>query len=281
MKNNINLFFLSMFLLCTATGFYAQQDSANKKQTSLKVGLFYNSSLNYYGRTDSLRSSGVFPIMELWLTKSFYISAAPVFVNNAVSNFQYAGTVATIGYNKKSKNEKFLSHIFLTKPVYKDNSQLVQSALKAQLNSSFSWLNKWVNINAGSDIKYSDKLDFGINGGLDHLFKFKFQDESILVLDPSAYIYAGTQRFTRSYYKKSSFLFFPGTEQEITEEVNKLSILSYEVSMPVVFAKNKIQVILNPAYVIPQNIITVENRPDISERGRNMFYVTAGAKIIF
>lgn len=260
---------------------FAQQDSVIKKETSFKFGLFYNSSLNYYGRTDSLRSSGIFPVAEFWFNKMFYISAAPVFVNNSVSNFQYAGTVATIGYNKKSKNEKFLSHIFLTKPVYKDNSQLVQSALKAQLNNSFSWLNKWININAGGDIKYSDKFDYGINGGLDHLFRFEFGDEFVFVVNPSMSIYAGTQQFTRSYYKKSRFLLFPGIEQEVTEKVSKLNILSYEVSMPIVLAKNKIQLILNPAYVIPENLVTVENRPDISERGRNMFYVTAGAKIIF
>lgn len=281
MKHSINIFLLAL-LLNIASGSFAQQDTTVKKdEVSFKIGVFYNSNLNYYGRTDSLRSSGVFPVAELWLNKNFYISAAPVFVNNAVSSFEYAGTVTSIGYSTKSKNEKSLSNIFLTIPIYQDNSQLVQSALKAQLNSNFSWLNKWININAGGDIKYSDKLDFGVNAGLDHLFRYEIKRDIVLAFDPSAYIYAGTQRFTNSYYKKSSFLFFPGTEQEITEEVNKLNILSYEFSMPVVLGNSKWQLILNPAYVLPQNLITVKNRPDLSERGTNMFYITAGAKIIF
>jgi hypothetical protein len=98
---------------------------------------------------------------------------------------------------------------------------------------------------------------------------------------PSAYVYAGTQQFTKTYYEKNSFLIFPGTEQLVTEDVSRLGILSYEFSIPVVIAKNKWQVILNPAYVIPQNLIEVENRPDLSERGENIFYATVGAKLMF
>ena len=282
MKQTVYIIFLAL-LLSIITGSFAQTDTTTtqKDETSFKIGIFYNSNLNYYGRTDSLRSSGVFPVAELWLNKKFYISAAPVFVNNAASSFEYAGTVTSIGYSAKSKNEKSLSNIFLTIPIYQDNSQLVQSALKVQFNGNISWLNKWININAGGDIKYSDKLDFGLNAGLDHLFRHELKGGMVLAFDPSAYIYAGTQRFTNSYYKKSSFLFFPGAEQEITEEVNRLNILSYEFSMPVVLGNNKWQLILNPAYVLPQNLITVENRPDLSERGKNMFYITAGAKYIF
>ena len=281
MKQTVNITFLTL-LLSIASASFAQQDTVvQKDETSFKIGLFYNSNLNYYGRTDSLRSSGVFPVAEIWFKNKFYISAAPVFVNNAASSFEYAGTVTSIGYSAKSKNEKSLSNIFLTVPIYQDNSQLVQSALKAQLNSNFSLLNKWININAGGDVKYSDKMDFGLNAGLDHLFRYELKGGMVLAFDPSAYIYAGTQRFTNSYYKKSSFFFFPGAEQEITEEVNRLNILSYEFSMPVVLGNSKWQLILNPAYVLPQNLITVANRPDLSERGANMFYITAGAKYIF
>src|ERR1043165_2700688 len=78
---------------------HAQSDSTSEKdKAQFKLGVFYNSHLNYYGRTDSLRSSGVFPLAELWFTKNFYVNAAPVFVNNQAVNMQYAGTVATTGY---------------------------------------------------------------------------------------------------------------------------------------------------------------------------------------
>jgi len=275
-------FALAMILFLSALPVLkAQQDSATKSEVKFKAGVFYNSNLNYYGRTDSLRSTAVFPLAEIWFNKKFYINAAPVFVNNAITSFDYAGTVATAGYQAKSENEKWLTHIYITKPFYESSSQLVQSALKAQFNTNFSWLNKVININFGGDVKLSDKYDFGLTAGVDHLFRHSFEQDWKLFVNPSAYINAGTQRFTSTYYKKSNFLFFPGVEQQVSEEVNKLNILSYELSMPLILAKNKLQVIIIPAYVIPQNLITVQGRPDLSERGREMFYVTAGAKINF
>lgn len=275
-------FVLAIILLFSALPVLnAQQDSATKSAIKFKAGVYYNSNLNYYGRTDSLRSSAVFPVAEIWINKKFYINAAPVFVNNAFTSFDYAGTVATAGYQAKSENEKWLTHIYITKPFYESSSQLVQSALKAQFNTNLSWLNKIININFGGDVKLSDKYDFGLTAGLDHLFRHDFEKDWRLFVNPSAYINAGTQRFTSTYYKKNSFLLFPGVEQQVSEEVNKLNILSYELSMPVIVAKGKLQIIVIPAYVIPQNLITVQGRPDLSERGKEMFYVTAGAKYNF
>ena len=281
MKKNIFYCALIIFLMPFAA-LQAQEEDKHKENTgSFKLGVFYNSSLNYYGRTDSLKSSGIFPLAEIWFNKSFYLNGAPVFVNNSTDNFQYSGTVITLGYLSKSLNEKTLTHLFVTKPLYKDNSNLVQSALKIQASGNFSMLNKYINLNLGGDIKLSDKVDFGISGGIDHLFRLELPGGVILVIDPSAYVYAGTQQFTKTYYKKSNYLFFPAINQQVSQEVSRLNILSYELSMPVVLAKNKVQVILNPAYVIPQNLINVENRPDLSERGKDMFYMTMGAKITF
>jgi hypothetical protein len=51
--------------------------------------------------------------------------------------------------------------------------------------------------------------------------------------------------------------------------------------MPIVLGKGKFQLIANPSYIIPQNLVEVANRPDLSERGKQTFYITAGAKISF
>jgi hypothetical protein len=96
-------------------------------------------------------------------------------------------------------------------------------------------------------------------------------DKMVLVANPSAYLNAGTQQFTNTYYRKNNFLIFPGTEQQFTETVKQFSILSYEFSMPIILAKDKFQVLLIPAYVLPQNL---------TGQGENLFYITDGAKII-
>ena len=257
-------------------------DTEQKKQTQFKIGVNYNTNLNYYGRTDSLKSSGFFPLVELWFNEHFYINAAPVFVNNSVSSFKYAGTVTSAGYQFNSEDKKWLGNLYFVKPFYNSGSELVQSALKAQTGITLTWLNKAINITGGADAKFSDKTDFGVTAGLDHIFRSQLDDKTVLVIDPSAYLNAGTQQFSNSYLKKTgSFLLFPGSEQLTTESAQKFSILSYEFSAPVILATGKLQLSFTPAYVIPQNLIVVENRPDLSERGKKLFYATVGAKITF
>jgi len=278
---SLNKWIVALILFCSSAA-TAQTDSVSDEadQTHFKIGVYYNSALNYYGRTDSLKSSGFFPLAELWFNKNFYVSAAPVFVNNAVASFDYAGTVATAGFQFTEK-DKWFGNLYFVKPFYESNSQLVQSALKAQGVISLSWMSKVINITAGGDIKLSDKMDFGLTGGVDHIIRHQFADNSVLVIDPSAYVYAGTQQFTNTYYKKSNFLLFPGVQQSVSEEVKSFNILSYELSMPVILAKGKFQLLFTPAWIIPQNLITVQGRPDLSERGKEMFYATIGAKVTF
>ena len=258
----------------------AQQDTAaNKPQFTLS--LTYHTGLNYFGRTDSLKSSGVFPLAELWLTPNFYINAAPIFVNNTLQRFDYAGTVATVGYQKVSAH--WLTGVYLTKPFYKESSELVQSALKAQSGVNLTWLNPVLNLTAGGDVKFSDKVDYGVTSGIDHIFRMQIKEKSVLVFDPAFYVYAGTQNFQRTYYKKSKpgFLFFPGSSQQVTEEVSRFGILAFEASMPIIYAKGKVMLIATPSFILPQNLVMVPNRPDLSERGENGFYATLSAKYSF
>ena len=86
--------------ILTVSNFFvhAQNDSSAHKKVQLKLSANYNSGLNYYGRTDSLKSSSFFPLAEVWMNSKFYINAAPIFINNKVQSFEYAGTITSIGY---------------------------------------------------------------------------------------------------------------------------------------------------------------------------------------
>jgi hypothetical protein len=44
------------------------------------------------------------------------------------------------------------------------------------------------------------------------------------VIDPSAFLYAGTQQFTSTYYKRNSFIQAPIPGKAVSEEVKKLNI---------------------------------------------------------
>jgi hypothetical protein len=227
-----------------------------------------------------VKSSGIFPMVEAWFTKDLYLNAAPIFVNNSSSSFEYAGSIATLGYLHVT--EKFITNLFVNKSFYKQSSQLVQSALEAQAGASFSFLNKYVNISAGTDLKLSDQIDLGTMAGLDHIIRKEINEKTVLIANPSVYAFAGTQNFTNTWYKKKSgFLFLPGNEEEVKQHVKKFDILAYEISVPLILAQGKWMAILTPAYVLPQNLISVPNNPELSEQGRNMFYATISLKHSF
>lgn len=271
----VGLFFC-FFLLSSGLLFGQEQTTESSSESQFKISANYNSGLNYYGRTDSLRSSGFFPMAELWFNKNVYVNAAPIFVNNQLSSFDYAGTIATLGF--LSITDEWITNLSLLKPFYKNN-ELVQSALKAQTSLNFTKRNELLNFSFGGDIKFSDKIDYGAMLGFDRIFSIPMTGNKSLLLNPTANLNAGTQQFSYTYYKQGSFLGLPGPRQEVSESVKKFNILSYEFSIPVILTSGKLQLIVSPAYVIPQNLTKVPGRPDLSERGKEMFYSTFTAKI--
>ncbi len=254
-----------------------QNDTSLPGKNVLSAGINYQSKLHFFGRTDSLQSAGLFPTLRFDSKTGLYVNSSFIFLNNAVTPTSYTGTVVEGGY-KFPETKNFSGNIFYNQFLYKDNSQVVQSALKSQAGINLVYNNKIVNVTGGADAKFSNRTDFGVTGGLDHLFIYIIPGtKNAIAVNPSAYIYAGSQNFTQIYYKKNHIIGIPtGQNQQVTENVNRFNILSYEISMPVVLVAGKFNASITGSYVMPKNLIAVANRPDLTERGKDMFYVTAG-----
>ncbi len=260
---------------------HAQNDSSAHKKVQLKLSANYNSGLNYYGRTDSLKSSSFFPLAEFWLNSKFYINAAPVFINNKIQSFEYAGTITSIGFQHMT--DHWITSINVLKPFYKETTTLPSSVLKLQTSSSLTWLNKVANLTAGIEGRLSERMDLGITTGIDKSFLIPVKNNSFLLINPSVYAYAGTRQFSKSYSKRKSGLIpgLGGQQERVTENYNELVILSYECSLPLIFMKDKIMVMVTPSYVIPQNLIKDASNPSLNEMGENNFYTSIGVKYSF
>lgn len=268
----------SVALLPALLAFVILRSQESTEDFQFKISVNHISRLHYYGRTDSLQSSGTFSMAELWFNEKFYVTAAPVFVHNQASSMKYAGTVATIGY-QFGKAPRWSGNFYIMKPFYESESSLVQSALKAQTGALVSFLNNYVNISLGGDLKFSDKIDAGLSAAIDHLWRKEFKGSSVLLVDPTAIVNAGTQHFTNKWQRKSEFVLFPGFEETVVEHVRQFNLLSYEFSIPVIWAMGNWQLSATPAYVIPQNLLKVETQPEFSEKGKQMFYLIIGAKL--
>ncbi len=91
----------------------AQTDSTKQDKFQLKFSLNYSSSLNYYGRVDSLKSASLIPVAEIWYSQ-FYVNASPIFIYDRAQPLSYAGTVTSAGYEKAT--DKAITSINIMKP---------------------------------------------------------------------------------------------------------------------------------------------------------------------
>lgn len=277
--NKVNTLNLMLFVFLLPAFCFAQEtEQKQTRKNELSASVNYQSALHYFGRTDSLKSSGLFPSIGFQSKTGLYAQGNFIFVQNKDLPTTYTGSIIEAGY-RFPESEHFIGNLFYSQFLYKDQSTLVQSALKSQTGINLGYTNKILNLTGGLDFKFSNQTDIGATLGLDHLFLFtKGLKNMAFALNPSAYANFGTQNFNNTYIEKKNVLGIP-VSQQTTSKSTQFNVLSYELSMPVVFVAGKFNASITPAYVIPQNLITVVGRPDLSERGKELFYVTLSVGI--
>lgn len=250
------------------------KDSVTAEKTHLIIGASYNSGLNYYGRVDSLHSKAFYPFVGIAIKNGLYVNASFVFLHNSLQS-QYAATSLEGGYNFKDHKGNWAGNLSVTRFFYRQDIDLVQSAIREMASASLSNMNKVLDITIGASVKWSDRADLGGQIGVDHIFRFPdLFGNDVLVVDPSANVYAGSQNFTRTYYEQKNLLFLPVDQQQVIMTTQQFNILAYEFSLPMVYGYKKMNLIVTPAYVIPQNLIVVPGQPQLSGNGANLLYVT-------
>jgi hypothetical protein len=276
MKKVITLFPLAF--LCLALQAQQADSTGAKKKITLTTGVAFNSGLNYYGRTDSLKSRAIYPFAGITLNNGLYIFSNFIFINNAVAT-SYAATTIEAGYKFKNKKGNWRGNIFGSRFFYKAAVNLVQSVVKEQAGLNLAHTNKVVSIYGGGDAKFSNVTDFGAYAGLDHAFRIDPAGKrGVIVISPSAYAYFGTQRFSKTWLQEKRLLLFPVSEQTVTQSSSRFNIMSYELSCPVIYGIDKMNIIITPAYVIPQNVISANGT---SQKAANLFYTTAALRFDF
>lgn len=271
----LNKFLLSAltFILgvCRLNAQNNQVDADPKSIFSASVN--YVSKLNYFGRVDSLKSSGMLTSIGYQHKSGLYAQSNFIFIQNAAQPLNYTGASLEGGY-KFPQSKHFSGNLFFTDFLYKDNSVLVQSALHYQTGINLVVNNNIANINTGADLKFSnDKTDLGISFGVDHIFLIKTANKKIVwAINPSAYTYWGTQNFSYSYLQKTSFLGIPTGSAPASASYTRFNLLSYEFSAPVVLVAGKLNASFTPSFVVPENLIA-------NERGMQLFYCTIGIGI--
>jgi hypothetical protein len=276
MKKVITLFPLVIFCLLIQA---QQTDSVQpQKKVTFTTGVGFNSNLNYYGRTDSLKSQAIYPFAGIALHNGLYLFTNIIFINNALAT-TYAATTLEAGYKFKNKKENWKGNIFASRFFYTADVNLVQSVVKEQAGINLSNINKVLSVNGGADAKFSNQTDFGAYLGVNHAFRIdSVGKRGVLVISPAAYSYFGTQRFSKTWMQEKRVLLIPVGSQAVTQNSSRFSIMSYELSCPVIYGYGKMNLIVTPAYVIPQHVIAANGS---SQKADNLFYTTAAIRFDF
>jgi hypothetical protein len=278
---SISLIVIGLLVFFPARSQNVEDSAANE----ISAIINYQSALHFFGRTDSLKSSGVFPVLGFKSKIGLYLNSTYIFIKNTLTPLSYTGTILEAGY-KFPHHTNFSGNVYYNHFLYQDQSVLQQAALKAQTGINTSWNNKVVNVNVGGDIKFSNsETDFGLTAGIDKLFLFPdVIENAVLAVNPSAYVYSGTHNYFKNVKNNrgqglGSLLGGGSNSRASIEKAKQFELLAYEISVPIVMVKGKFNAYVSPAYVMPKNLAETRGRPDLSERGENLFYISAGIGI--
>src|ERR1700704_3962619 len=94
--------------------FYSNGEAQNIKDSAkneLNASLNYQSRLHYFGRVDSLKSQGLFPLISLKSKTGLYLNSTFLFIQNPATSFKYTGTILEAGY-KFPYSKNFSGNIY-------------------------------------------------------------------------------------------------------------------------------------------------------------------------
>jgi hypothetical protein len=245
-------------------------DSTKKTAVTFLAGLIYAPVLHYYGRTDSLKSNALLPTVYIQFDSiGLYVTATSVLLSNETQKLFYAGTITEAGYKFGQKVKGFGGNVYGNKFFY-NTTQLPQSALQEQAGANLYYLYKYINFTASASLAFSNTTDIFTSAGINHTFK-KVKGKNIYLAMPTFIANIGTQNFINASYKAGTLPLTP--PQEVLQNNRRFTLLDYELSIPLVLARKHIYAILTPSYIIPENIVSVPNHPELSEKGSNLFYI--------
>jgi len=256
-----------------------QQPVLQKTTLTVFAGAVFAPVLHYFGRTDNEKSNAVLPTVLLQFDSAHvYVSGTAVLLNNKIQSFDYAGTVAEAGY-KFGKQKGLGGNVYVNKFFY-NTTQLPQNALKAQTGLNLSYLDKIINITASGSAAFSDKTDFFASAGLNKNFRWR-KNKQVFVVIPTVLVNAGTQNFTHAYYKGLETPGVDWSEDYVAARSKEFNTLSYEFSVPLVYAIKHFYFIVTPTYVVPDHVIGIPSHPELTQKAGNIFFANVTALFSF
>lgn len=263
------LFILS--ILFSSLALQAQSDTATSNKSYFKFSGSYLSNFIYNGRQDSIPTPYITPSLGYYDKSGFYVIGSLSYLSSPKEKrldlFSF-----DIGY-EFSISKKLTGSVYANKSAYNQSSTAIQSDVKGNIGTYFSYDFNFLEFNTTTDITFANKTDIGVNMGLLHTFSFGEKLNSF-TLTPSFSANWSTLHFYEGYTnrKLSRLVIFlnPALASSVsTTTVNnsKMTLMDYEISIPLNYEYKNLGFFINPTVALPINPIyttttTVNKQPN-------------------
>jgi hypothetical protein len=236
----------------------SETTTGSSKSSFWKISGSYLTNSVYYGRQDSLLTPYLTPTLGYYDKSGFYISGSLSFLMTKNSSGIDLSSL-DLGY-EFAASDKFSGVVYANKSWYNQSSSNIKSDIKGNLGSYLSFDLNFVQLNSGIDFTFATKTDIGLNLGLSHSFLFGDEDH-LYSLEPSFTTYWSTLHSYEGYInrkiKKRPGITLPAASVTGVTSVqnNKMTLLDYEISIPLSYETKKFGFLLTPTFAIPKNPI--------------------------
>lgn len=300
--------FLFVLLSLSVSYTYAQTDTTKKGGTDtistpkahFRIGVSYINNSVYLGRTDTVTTAGISPIISYTFQSGIYLAGGLDFLPNRKINKLDGGNLE-IGYDHHFTDD-FEGGVAFTKLFYNSTSTQVSSSLSSVITAYADYDIASI-ITPGVVFGYNIAKSGGINDvllnpNISHDFEIKgiFGDSDFLLISPQFGFNAGSQNYYAEYIEKKNHISKKAAAaanaayNSYYDALSNFTLLDYEITAPLVYKSGHFRFSFTPTYAfahdsLPQSTpaqIAITKDIQISSPYKpSVFYFSLGVSLKF
>lgn len=269
----INIVFI--FLLISQMVFAQTNDNKmvpnNHFFTQKNIGVQYLSNYTYNGRTDSLITPYLVPSFELYRNENLYLGTSLYYFLGDAESDPGFDFITIDGSYEYAISQKLSVGLFASRYIYNGSSYSIIGEINGTLGLNLSYSTKWIDLSFSTELLFNNGSDKRISLNLDKEFVFKnWTFSPNFNLNASSLHYfegfesnkmtnrMGSGSLGRQAGGKKNRVPIISTTIESITTVNNVGIrlLNAEISAPIAYSINNIEITFSPFYVMPMNPIS-------------------------
>ena len=240
---------------------HAEKGNKDEILSYFKLDASYLTNSVYLGRKDSLTLPYITPALSYYHKSGLYASVYVGFLNSKETK-QVDYYSFDLGYEFKI-TDNMTANVYGDKTFNNDSSNRVNGDINGRLNANLTYDFNVVELSSEFNTYFSAKTDFAFFSSINHAFYLGKEDRQ-WTINPTALVNFSTLNFYEGYTSGKvgrKQLLNPNivsVTATTTVENNKMTLMNYELSLPISFETKRFGFYITPTYSIPHNAINTK-----------------------